>query len=310
MSSTLVIVGYAGIYSLACVLELGRLFRRVPGRAAAVGARRLTIIALAIHTLYLATRIFQAISARGMPLANWSDWCLIAAWFLALAFLLLAERRPGFGMFLLPMVWGLVLLAILLPDGMVFQKAQTARMLGMVHGVALLLGTVTVLLGFSAGLMYLLQAYRLKQKTMMPRFRLPSLEYLQRANERALVYSSFFLMLGMATGIMLNLVIAHRAGESLPWNDPTVLISALLATWIAAAWLFAACYRPVRHTRKVAYLTVASFVALAMTLAMAIFGPSSHARPDATALAGHEATGIAGDQARLSHPPDFSEDFR
>ena len=192
---------------------------------------------------------------------------------------MLAEKRPGFGVFLLPLVLGLIGLAVLLPNEPVFQKAQVARVIGTAHGLGLLLGTVTVLLGFSAGLMYLLQSYRLKHKVAASaRFKLPSLEYLQAANERSLVYSSIFLLFGIFMGLVLNLAIAQRNEASLPWTDPTVVMSALLAAWLAAAWLFASLYRPVKHSRKVAYLTVASFVALAMTLAIALFGPSSHAR--------------------------------
>jgi hypothetical protein len=63
-------------------------------------------------------------------------------------------------------------------------------------------------------------------------------------------------------------------------------MSALLGLWFAAAWTFAACYRPVKHSRKVAYLTLASFLAVVMTLAMVLFGPSSHTRKREANLAG------------------------
>ena len=60
---------------------------------------------------------------------------------------------------------------------------EAPRTWGMIHGVFLMLGTVAVLMGFVAGVMYLLQSYRLKQKLPADaNFRLPSLEWLERVN--------------------------------------------------------------------------------------------------------------------------------
>ena len=53
--------------------------------------------------------------------------------------------------------------------------------LGAIHGAAILLTAVTMLLGFTAGAMYLVQARRLKHKRPVDGgLRLPSLEWLQR----------------------------------------------------------------------------------------------------------------------------------
>ena len=55
----------------------------------------------------------------------------------------------------------------------------------MVHGMAILLGTAAVVVGFVAGLLYMLQSYRLKNKIIVTSgLRLPSLEKLQRISEK------------------------------------------------------------------------------------------------------------------------------
>ena len=62
---------------------------------------------------------------------------------------------------------------------------QATQIWGRVHGVFLLGGTVAVIVGFVAGVMYLLQDYRLKRH--LPRLshlQLPSLEFLARVNAR------------------------------------------------------------------------------------------------------------------------------
>ena len=53
------------------------------------------------------------------------------------------------------------------------------------HGLVLLLGTVTVCIGFLAGVMYLVQSYALKHaRSPSNGWRLPSLEWLERVNSR------------------------------------------------------------------------------------------------------------------------------
>jgi hypothetical protein len=144
----------------------------------------------------------------------------------------------------------------------------------LVHGISLLLGMVAVMLGFVAGLMYLVQSYRLKHKLPpRPGFKLPSLEWLQQLNERALVISSLLLLAGIGAGAVFNIV---RRDEGVAWTNPVVLISGGLAVWLVAALLFNGLYRPARQGRKVAYLTVASFVIVMLVLTI-VWTSTGHA---------------------------------
>jgi ABC-type uncharacterized transport system permease subunit len=126
--------------------------------------------------------------------------------------------------------------------------------------------------------MHLVQSYRLKHKLPATQgFQLPSLEWLERANSRATVFSTLALAVGFVSGLLLNLVNqSERPGESLPWNDPVILSSAALLVWMVAAALFSVLYRPARQGRKVAYLTVASFLFLAGVLGYQLVASSVH----------------------------------
>jgi hypothetical protein len=64
-----------------------------------------------------------------------------------------------------------------------------------------------------------------------------------------------------------------------PWTDSVVLSSAVLLVWLLAATLFEWLYKPAQQGRKVAYLTVASFLFLALVVAMLLAGGSEHAQP-------------------------------
>jgi hypothetical protein len=142
----------------------------------------------------------------------------------------------------------------------------------------LLLGTVTVSLGFIAGLMYLVQSWRLKHK-LPPQagFKLPSLEWLQWVNKQSLVFSSCFIAVGLVAGIILNTIKHQGQGPAVPWTDSVVVSSAAMLVWLLAATIFEWAYKPAQQGRKVAYLTIASFGFLALVMAMLVWGGSQHA---------------------------------
>ena len=147
-------------------------------------------------------------------------------------------------------------------------------MWGTIHGAFLLLGTVTVMIGFVAGLMYLMQAVRLKRKHLSSGgIQLPSLETLEHVNGRVVLASALMVGVGFLAGIILNLI---GGKTQLPWTDPVVWSSGLMLGWLVAAALFNALYKPARHGRKVAYLTVANFVFLVISLGMLLLVNTQH----------------------------------
>ena len=78
-----------------------------------------------------------------------------------------------------------------------FAPDRASRFWGAAHGAVLLAGTVTVCVGFLAGLMYLIQSISLKHgRRTADRLRLPSLESLERVNSRALAVSALLIGLG------------------------------------------------------------------------------------------------------------------
>lgn len=267
---------FAASYFVALALEVTRPFFRLAVRMPIVIG--FAIAGLAAHVLYLSKQAIE--SQDTLPLSNWYHWCLIAALVLAMIYVYLAISRPSssVGIFILPMVLGVIGLAYVFQNAAPFPRREAMFRIGMVHGITLLIGTITALLGFSAGLMYLAQDYRLKHKLPpRPGLKLPSLEWLQVINERALVTSGLFLLLGLASGALSNLYrTLEQPSVALSWNDPVVWFSAGLFLWLVAALLFNLLYRPAREGHKVVYLTLASCVMLALVLAVVLFSPSAH----------------------------------
>jgi ABC-type uncharacterized transport system permease subunit len=152
----------------------------------------------------------------------------------------------------------------------------------MFHGIVLLLGAVAVCIGFLAGLMYLVQSYALKHvRSATNALRLPSLEWLEHVNSRALGISAVLIAFGFISGIVMAIA-AHRHESAYHlWADPVVLSLAAMLAWLVGAEIFRFVYPAARRGRKVAYLTLASFVFLLIALAAFMLLDNVHGRRQA-----------------------------
>lgn len=272
MLSGITLLILAASYLITLGLEIARIF--VQARWRAVLSLGFAVLGLITHTLYLIGEQRGVIDSG--PISSWHQWCLMAAWVLASLYVIAAFAQPGtsLGLFLLPMVLLLVGVAYLMDQVAPFSAATQTESWSVIHGTALLAGTVVVMLGFVTGIMFLIQSYRLKHKMLSSEgFRLPSLEWLEITNRRSLVVSTCLLAGGLFAGILLK--INHN---SFPWTDPVIWSSAILFLWLVASMIFEVFYRPARRGKKVAYLTMANFLFLALVLGLVLFGPSQHAR--------------------------------
>jgi ABC-type uncharacterized transport system permease subunit len=265
LSAWVVIV--VACYLAALGLELLGLKRRFAGRRAAIAG--LALAGFLVQSYILAT----SFATEPLPLASPAEWLLVAAWALALVYLaaiLYLPQTPS-GIVLLPVALGLIA-ASLAASHEPFAPERTYYFWGLAHGVLLLLGTVSMCVGFLTGLLYLWQSVALKRAaTGNGAWRLPSLEWLERVNSRSLAVSTVLILLGFASGLVLS-VLKQRHDSSLHyWTDPVVQISAAMLLWLIAAEAFRLIYPAARQGRKVAYLTLASFafvVAVVLVLSL------------------------------------------
>ncbi|QDT01628.1 cytochrome c biogenesis protein CcsA [Adhaeretor mobilis] len=256
------IICFSASYAVAFALALLGLWARPAWRRPAMLlAASAGVVA---HTWYLVTRVQELPAA---PLSSPHDWYIAVAGLLALAYLALALYYPrrSLGLFMLPVVLGLVGAAAL-SQKTTLASLQIPRFWTLLHAGLLMGGTVAVLVGFVTGIMYLLQSSRLKRKQPIDdRFRLPSLEWLERVNSRSLGTAALLVGFGFLTGVLSQL--ARGNGASVPWTDPVVLSLAAMLLWLIVAEGFRIIYPAARRGRKVAYLTLAAFAFLLLTLA-------------------------------------------
>ena len=272
MESGVNMLCFSASYALALILEFSGLWNLL--RVRRIVVLGIALAGLVAHTWFLGQRVNLAPQA---PLTSHQDWFLLSAWVLALVYLAAKYYYPksSMGLFVLPAVLALV-------GGAQFASTttlatfQAPRLWGRIHGIFLMLGTVAVLIGFLAGLMYLIQSYRLKHKLATTKgLRLPSLEWLERMNSRALIGATVLVGGGFFTGVISRL--AHSGEKNfIPWSDPVVLSLATMSAWLVIAEVFRLVYPAARQGRKVAYLTVAALVFLLFVLAMMLFQDSLH----------------------------------
>lgn len=181
------------------------------------------------------------------------------------------HRRLAWGLFVLPLVLGLVALAELYPGQGSEQESwraagalQGRRFWGALHGILLLLAAVGVCVGFVVSLMYLLQAARLRSKVLPDEgLKLLSLERLEEMNRHALDWAFPLLTAGVIVGAVL---LGQRADQLTGWADPRIVGASLL--WLVFALVLYLRYGHRRlRGRRVAVLTILAFVLLVFTLA-------------------------------------------
>lgn len=270
---------FTASYAVALALEATRMWFRSGLRGALMlGFAAAGVIA---HTMFLGHRALT--STSGAPLSSEFDWYLIAAWALAAVYLgwtfrqLNApnERRTAVGLFLLPLVLGLVAAAQFLAARELMERKQASGIWVWIHLFCLASGLVSVLVGAATGVMELVQASRMKHKVRAQQgLRLPSLEWLQQTGLRTIFTSFTLASLGLLTGMILNVV----AGQ-FSWADPIVWRLGAVVLWLAVVATFTVVYKPARQGRKIAYLTIMSAIVVLVSISLGRLLPSGHGAP-------------------------------
>ncbi|PHS18766.1 MAG: hypothetical protein COA78_01920 [Blastopirellula sp.] len=271
MLSGISVICFAASYGVALVLEVVRLFTRA--KISVILSLCFTAAGIVAHTLYLLAEQGDILGTG--TVSSWHQWGMMAAWFMTSTYLLLAISQPqnSLGLFILPLILVSIGATYWSDQVAPFGTDATKNPWSQIHGFSLMTGTVVVALGFITGIMYLIQSYRLKHKMLKQEgLKLPSLEWLQSSNRRTLIVSTALIAVGLFSGILLKL-----GKDSFPWTDPVVWSSGILFLWLVAATVFELVYKPARQGQKVAYLTLANFLFLALVLGLLFFGPSEHA---------------------------------
>ena len=273
---------FAASYLVVMFLDFTRFYFRAT-------ARNILMIGFAVagwiaHLSYL---IFQVGSQwqSGVLVSSWESWCWIVSLILVSVYFLFLARHPktNIGMYLMPVALMVIVAGIFAAQLEPFSPTYARTVWHNIHGISLLIGLIAVLIGFIAGVMYLVQSSRLKQhNAIVGRVKTLALESLQNIGERALLVSAALLAGGLISGVVLNVVKQSDGQVVISWSDPIVWTSAVLLVWLVVVIGFVVFYTPARQGRKIAYLVVASFLFLIVEIIIAVW--SGHGRSNQTEI--------------------------
>lgn len=265
-------------YLIVLAMEASRFFGKLPGRNLLLMC--MLAAGFLAHSLFLIDQFTSRDSGNAQLLANWFQWSVLAAWGLALAYLVLTVRNANgsFGLFLVPLILALIGLGLLQRDSVPFNAETTVSVWRVIHGVSLLVGTMFICFGAAFGIMYLIQSWRLKnkRKSRSP-LRLPTLEFLQSMNRLSLCATAVALTVGFLSGVILN---ASQGGQ-IAWFSSGILTTGALFVWSLVASTIELAARGSLGGRRSAYLVLANFVFLLLVLGIVLF--SSHGQQEQVA---------------------------
>jgi len=253
---------FAASYGLALVAELARLLQ--PRLILRVLSMVLGTAGLFAHFIYLVV--------HAPSLASSSGSMLFLAFVLAVFWLYgsLHHAKVAWGVFVLPLVLGLIGLGLIAPgrpggDEPFWASARGPKFWGMTHGLLIFLAAVGICIGFLASVMYFVQIYRLRSKTMPGQgLKMLSLERLERMNRRAILWAFPLLTLGLIVGLGVSI----QLGElSQGWRSPKILSA--LGLWVVFAILIYLRYGAHIRPRRVALMTIVAFAVLLIALGTA-----------------------------------------
>jgi ABC-type uncharacterized transport system permease subunit len=259
---------FAASYGVALALELWHLVRPRPiQRYVAIGFGAAGLLA---HLFYVAV--------QPLPLVTPAGSLLLLALILAIFYVYgsVHHHRVAWGLFVLPLVLGLVVLAVLFPPpeendayASVWSLFQGERFWGTVHGVLVLLAAVGISVAFVASVMYFVQSHRLKAKLPpTPGMKMLSLERIEAMNRRAILWAFPLL----TAGLILGMVLLAQQGVTLGdgnlqdgWLSPKILST--LGLWLVFAVLLYLRYGVHVRGKQAALWTIVAFAFLILALA-------------------------------------------
>jgi ABC-type transport system involved in cytochrome c biogenesis permease subunit len=254
---------FAASYAVAFALELFRHFR--PRPVLRLVSLIFTSAGLVAHSVFVAL--------NPLPLQTSFGSLVFLAWILAVFCLYgsIHHRGLAWGLFVLPLVLGLIVLAKVFPEGSPPRPSQATWELfslqgkdfwPLFHGTLMLLAAVGVSVGFVASTMYLVQTHRLKNKQLPGKgLKLWSLERLEAMNRRAIILAFPLLTVGLLVAVVQML--KHPEGDR-DWENVKVLSTVTL--WIVFGILLYLRYGIHAGGRKMAFLTIVAFCLMLFAL--------------------------------------------
>jgi ABC-type transport system involved in cytochrome c biogenesis permease subunit len=265
------------LYGVALVAYAWHFARRNPtaGRAATT----LLVFAALAHTFVIG---MQTVEYGHVPIAGPTSAISTFVWLLALAYLYteMTTDERAMGVFILPLLVALQVIPAF-NTGVEPQLPVLQSRLFNIHILSFLFAYASFALASVIGITYVLLFKEIKAKRLGIFYaRLPSLQILDRMNQRAIVIGWVFLTLGMVVGaVWIPQARADAPGipqlQYMSLEDPTIFVA--LICWAVYSFELFAARRIGWGGRRTAYLSTLGFaIVLLNFLPISYFLTRSH----------------------------------
>jgi ABC-type uncharacterized transport system permease subunit len=264
------------LYAVALIVYAWHFARR----DAAVGRTATTLLVLAAlsHTFVIG---METMEDGQVPVAGATSAISTFVWLLALAYLYteMTTDERAMGVFILPLLISFQAIPAFLPDDEPHHVLQ-GPLFG-IHVSSLLFAYASFALACVIGITYVLQFKEIKAKHLGFFYaRLPSLQVLDRMNQRAIVIGWAFLTVGVIVGALLVLQARVVAGsdpqvQAMSLGDPKIFVA--LVCWAVYSFELFAARRIGWGGRRMAYLSALGFaIVLLNFVPISYFFTTSH----------------------------------
>jgi len=250
-------IGVGVIYLTASIM--GLLLIRTRGERYKTILTQLISIAVVLETVIL---IFRAVEIKMIPLTGSFESMMVLAIVFGLTYFFFAMfiQQPWFSAV---MAWVLLLMVVITalvarpaakPDDAIITPWAIA------HGLAMILGEVTILLSTVSALIYLLANHRLKQKKIINVIGIvPNLERLRQINHYGILISFVLVTLGMISGMGMGYLRSSALEiRFIEWfYDPKFI--AMSVAWMIIFLVMISRHYSLFHQKTRAYLTLTAF---------------------------------------------------
>ena len=255
------------LYSAALVAYVWHFARR--SVAAGRAATTLLVFAALAHTFVVG---MQTMEAGHVPMTGPTSAISTFVWLLCLAYLyteMMTDER-AMGVFITPLLVALQTIPAFRP-GVEDRAAVLQGPLFGVHVSSLLFAYASFALACVIGITYVLLFKEIKAKHLGFFYaRLPSLQVLDRMNQRAIVIGWIFLTLGILVGVIwaAQARVGYDAGDprvqAMSLQDPKIFVA--LVCWVVYSFELFAARRIGWGGRRAAYLSAFGFAIVLLNL--------------------------------------------
>jgi ABC-type uncharacterized transport system permease subunit len=265
-----------GLYGVALAAYVWHFARR----STAVGRAATTVLVFAAlsHTFVIG---MQTVEYGHVPMGGPTSAISTFVWLLALAYLYteMTTEERGMGIFILPLLVALQVIPASVP-GIEKRSAVLAGPLFDIHVSSLLFAYASFALACVIGITYVLLFKEIKAKHLGIFYaRLPSLQALDRMNQRAIVIGWVFLTIGMVAGVVWTAQ-GRAYGQTTQFQamslqDPKIFVA--LVCWAVYSFEVFAARRIGWGGRRAAYLSALGFaIVLLNFVPISYFVTNSH----------------------------------